>query len=91
MINSYVVRSMNTAFRIIDNNATILSPEEGILHSLNEVGTRIWELADGKMTIKEIIYIICNEYNVEEDVAKKEVCDFVKELCNKKLIVLEMI
>lgn len=89
MKNKYVIRNKNTAFRIIDDNAMILSPEEGTLHSLNEVGSRIWELADGKMNIEEIISTICNEYEIEEDVAEREICEFVRELCNKGLMLFK--
>jgi len=87
-MNKYVKRRDNVAFRIIDGEAVIMTLENNTLHTLNEVGSRIWELSDGKMTLDEIIDSIHSEYNVDYEEGKADCIVFVKELEEKGMIEL---
>ena len=51
----YVAKSEKTSWRIIDGNVYVLVPESGSIQVLNSVGTRIWKLVNGKMTVEEIV------------------------------------
>jgi hypothetical protein len=42
----YLVRSPFLAWRIIEGEAVVISPQERELHNLNEVATDIWRMAD---------------------------------------------
>jgi len=84
MLDKVLARDENVAWRVIDGEAIILSAEDSSVHSLDEVGTRIWEMADGKKTIKEIIEALLEEYDVEFDQLKQDVIDFVNELKSKE-------
>lgn len=88
MIDKYVTRSDKTAFRIIDGDAVIMTLENNILHALNEVGSRIWELSDGSMTLREIIEAINSEYEVDYEESKADCISFVEELRNKHMLEL---
>ncbi len=55
---------------------------------LNEVGSRIWQLSDGKCTVGKIINIISSEFNVPEEEAKEDTENFIKELKNKEMMIL---
>ena len=78
-----------TASRVIDGEAVIVIPEGNIVKVLNDVGSRIWELADGTRTVDEITQIIYDEYEVDRDQAKKDVIEFVEELINSEMMTLE--
>lgn len=84
----YVAQNQELAYRIIDDEAVILTPEDGKPHNLNPVATRIFELADGNRDISEIVRYIVEEFEVKEDIAKKDIMDFIGEMVNKKILIL---
>jgi hypothetical protein len=47
-----------TSFRVIDGQAVVMHAEGAEVHILNEVGTRVWSLLDGKRTVDEIVALI---------------------------------
>ena len=75
-----ILRNENFVWRIIDGEAILMSPYGRRLHALNEVGTFIWELADGSKSIDKIIERICKEYEVERSIAQKDVRAFAEKL-----------
>lgn len=76
----YLVRSPFLAWRIIDGEAIIISPQERELHNLNEVGTQIWKLADGSRTLAQIAQELTLTYGVTVEEAIPDVLAFAQEL-----------
>lgn len=60
--------------------------ENGI--ALNETGTFIWKLCDGKKTVVEIVDRLLQEYEVERNRAKKDVVRLIKLLLKEKALKL---
>ena len=85
MLDRVVSRNKDVAWRIIENEAILISAEDSMLHSLDEVGTRIWELSDGSNTVEQIIDTIFDEYEVDRETAEKDVIEFVTNLASEKL------
>jgi len=52
----------------------------GSIYTLNEVGSTIWQLIDGKKTGSQIAEEICMTYNVTSEEAKKDTSAFLKSL-----------
>lgn len=50
------------------------------IYTLNELGTLIWQLIDGKSTVSQIVDAICNDYDVTPEEAKKDALEFLKSL-----------
>jgi hypothetical protein len=50
------------------------------IYTLNEVAGRIWELVDGKTTLKEIRDMIVNEYAVPPVKVEKDIMGCLREL-----------
>ena len=86
----YVHKSENTASRIIDGQAVIMTLNDNTLHTLNEVGSRIWELCDGKKTLEDIVGVIDEEYIVDNEMGKTDCEAFVKKLCTKGMLMLQV-
>jgi len=82
-------KSKNVAYRIIDNEAVIVIPEKGIVRVLNKVGSEIWELSDGKRKISEIVSFISDKFNISIEEANKDIVEFIQELVEKEMIILE--
>ena len=82
------VKSPQTASRLIDNEAVIVVPQESEVKVLNESGSRIWELIDGKRDIRQIAEQISGEFEVPPEQALKDITGFVRELLKKQLVIL---
>ena len=65
----------------------LLDIERGEYFSLNPVGSRIWELCDGTRSATEIVSVICEEFDVAEDVATIDAGEILDAFENEKLIV----
>ena len=71
-------------------NETIFLAEDGSnIHTVDEVGTFIWEQIDGKISLQEILERIIVEYEVDEERARDDLGRFVAQLAETKLINLE--
>jgi hypothetical protein len=79
-------KSLKTASRIITGEAVIVIPETGLVNILNPVGSRIWELLDGKKNQQDIALIISQEFEVADDAVSRDVQEFIQELFKKGLI-----
>lgn len=79
----YLVRSPFLAWRILEGEAVIIAPQERELHSLNEVGTEIWRMADGSRTLGQIAQEIERLYTVSQEEALPDVLAFAQALVEK--------
>ena len=50
------------------------------VYTLNETGAFIWDEIDGKKTITDIIHKLSEEYDVDENMAKDDVLDFIEKM-----------
>jgi len=57
----------------------------GRMHSLNILGTEIWKLCDNR-TIEEIVSALRQSFDVEEDVLREDVIEFLKNMKEEGLI-----
>jgi len=54
--------------------------EADSIYVLNETGTRIWELADGKRTLADIIRMITAEFDVDDKTVADDLVEYVDEM-----------
>jgi hypothetical protein len=76
------------ASRVIRGEAVIVEPAEGRWSLLSEVGTRIWELSDGRHSLADIARAIVQEFEVEEEQARADLVEFVDDLAGRGLLQL---
>ena len=69
-----------TAGRVIDGEAVLILSDDSEINVLNEVGSRIFELADGTRTVAEIASIIGSEYDISSEDATTDVIEFLDSL-----------
>ena len=55
---------------------------------LNDVGSRVWQLMDGKSNLAGIIDIITEEFEVTKDCAREDALKFIDELQTRNLVVM---
>lgn len=85
----YPIPHSQTAARIVDGTAIIVLADSGQVNVLNSVGTRIWELTDGKRNLREIADIIQAEYKVSPQQALQDLIEFMQEMLTHQVISLE--
>ena len=88
ILDKYLMKSNSTAARIIEGEAVVVLPQKSIVNTLNKVGTRIWELADGQNKVSEIIDFLNAEFDVQRETAEKDTIAFVNDLVTKDMLVL---
>ena len=69
-----------------DGEAVIVSPEDSTLHTLNPVGTLIWEAADGRTALDAIIIRVCETFAVDHATAARDTTVFIDSLCQRGLL-----
>ena len=60
------------------------------IYTLNEIGTMIWELIDGKKSVSKIVEAVHNAYEVPLEEAEKDTIDFLNTLKVSGLIRLNI-
>ena len=69
------------------DETTLIGPGEGSAsRELNEVAARIWALCDGHHTVREIAATIVEEFDVDEETARQDAADFVREMLQDGLL-----
>ncbi|MGH9868235.1 MAG: PqqD family protein [Candidatus Polarisedimenticolia bacterium] len=73
-------KNPHAAARVYDGQAFIVVPQTTRYEILNGVGSRVWDLIDGRRSVGEIAGIIAEEFEVSLEDATKDVDGFLGEL-----------
>jgi hypothetical protein len=85
----YIARSPAIAARLLGGEMMIMSTVDSTFFTLNEVGTVIWQAADGRTPLSEIVAgKICQEFEVDPDVAQEDAERFVQELSQQGILLV---
>jgi hypothetical protein len=68
--------------------AVLVLPTRGRINVLNEIGARIWSLADGTRSVKEVAAAICEAYDIDLETAEKDTLEFLEILLDRGVIQL---
>ncbi|PIV58384.1 MAG: PqqD family protein [Bacteroidetes bacterium CG02_land_8_20_14_3_00_31_25] len=72
----------------MDNEIVMMHPESGKYFALNPVASRIWDLLETPHNLNELVEKLLKEFDVSEETCCKEVSAFLKEMSEKKLVVI---
>ncbi len=84
-LNDSAERS-NYPFQRIEGDTIIVDPKDRLMHQLNDVGSRVWELLTRKQALSEIINAIANEYEVDSSTARADITQLLDKMLKLKLI-----
>lgn len=80
-------RKNNLAWRPVGDETVIIDLDGNrTFHQLNEVGSLIWNLCDGKHSVEEIEQKLMEEFAVDLTEAKADLNFFMKELTELQLL-----
>ena len=84
--DGYPEQNPRAAWRVYEGEVVIVSPEDSTLHTLNPVGTLIWEAADGRTALATIVARVCEAFEVDGATAARDAAAFVDQLCRRGLL-----
>lgn len=87
-LDSRPIPAPDVVGQIVQNEAVLVLPLQGEAKVLNEVGATIWRLADGSRSIRDIAAVLCEEYDVAPEEARRDTFEFVAELVRRQILLL---
>jgi hypothetical protein len=82
-------RKHDLLFNQIDGEVVMLSLENSEYYGMDKVGSRIWELLEHPLTLKDLVGKLMDEYTVSEEQCTRETLAFINKLKDKALIACE--
>jgi hypothetical protein len=79
----------NISVRKIGEDLFIFDRKMSIIHSLNKIGTFIWEKLAAEVAPDMIVEKICDAFEVDQKTAHTDVIEYIRELESKKLITVD--
>lgn len=89
MAEKYISRSSAIAARMLGGEMMVMSVADSTFFTLNEVATVIWQAADGRTPLSEIVSgKICEQFDVELERAQGGAERFVNELAQHGILLV---
>lgn len=84
--------SADVVFRRVGEEAVLVPLSQNVgnldwVYTLSPVAARVWQLMDGVRPAGDLVTLICEEYDVEPDVAAADVTELLTALSEAGLIV----
>ena len=75
------------AWREIDDETIIISPNDSVMHELNDTGSFLWKNIDGRKSAAELAELLVENYEVTPDIALSDTQALLEEMASRKLLV----
>ena len=73
----------------VDGEMVLLDMESENYFGLDEVGTAIWQAMQEKETLKEVLDVLLEQYEVETEMLEHDLSDFIAKLVESGLVKVE--
>lgn len=84
--NTVFVKDSAIAERIIDGKAVIVKIESDEVLVLNDTGTILWQMVDGRRSAEEILKDFSAEYDTDIEETRRDIEEFLYSLYKSGLI-----
>ena len=85
----YIARSLAIAARALAGEMMVMNSADSTFFTLNEVATVIFQAADGRTPLREIVEKrVCEEFDVDPEQAQKDAENFVSELSSHGILLV---
>ncbi len=75
------------AWREIDDETVIISPQDSVMHELNGTGSFLWKNIDGRKSAAQLAELLAANYEVTPDAALSDTQALLEEMSSRKLVV----
>lgn len=72
----------------VDRTIVMMSLDQGKYYGLEGAGGRIWKLLEEPRTVDDLCEALQREFDVEPDVCRRDVLEFLTELARERLILI---
>ena len=87
MSDLFIAREPRLAARRVAGEMVILSADDSSLYVLNELGTLLWEAADGRTPLQAIVeQVVCAEYEVDAETGRRDAEAFLRDLAGHGIL-----
>jgi hypothetical protein len=77
------------AARMLAGEMMVMNSVNSTFFTLNEVATAIWQAADGKTPLRQIVeHTICEQFDVDPAEAQRDAQQFVRELSQHGILLV---
>lgn len=78
--------SPEIAWRKVGDEAVLLNVRTSVYYSLNNVGSRIWELISAGRSSEDVILEVVRDFDAEEAVVRKDFSELIKPLLEENIL-----
>lgn len=82
-------RHPQTAGRIIDGLAFVVTADDNKLHTLNAAATQLWQLAASGCTVDDAADALTARFEVARDVAHRDAAACLEDMAARRILVAE--
>jgi hypothetical protein len=75
------------AWRELDEATVIISPNDSVMHELNDTGSFLWRNIDGHKSASDLAALLAENYEVTPDIALTDTESLLEEMSSRKLLV----
>jgi hypothetical protein len=89
MPETYIARSSAIAARMLAGEMMVMNSMDSTFFTLNEVATTIWQAADGRTALREIVRSqVCEQFDIDPDQAQADAEQFVADLSQHGILLV---
>ncbi len=89
MSETYIVRSSAIAARLLAGEMMVMNSADSTFFTLNEVATAIWQAADGRTPLREIVREqVCEQFDIDPEQAQADAEQFVADLSKHGILLV---
>ncbi len=89
MSETYIARSTAIAARKLAGEMMVMNSVDSTFFTLNEVATAIWQAADGRTPLREIVRnTVCEQFDISPDEAMADAEQFVADLSKHGILLV---
>lgn len=71
----------------VSGTAVLLDPASGQYYAMNDVGERVWQECSGAHTVREIVSVICQEFDAPAEIITTDVLELLEDLLREHLVI----
>lgn len=80
-------RNPQTAGRVIDGQAFIVTPDDNKLHTLNGAATTLWTLAATAISAEDAAAALCEEFEIDQETASRDAVACLDDMTARQILV----
>ena len=72
----------------MDGEIVMMSVQHGKYYSIGKTGVAIWEEIGDGSSIQDVVNRLCERYEVDADICKRDVITFVEKMAAKEIVLV---